>query len=256
MIELIDSHVHLDAEQYADDLDAVIERAQAAGITKLVTIGSSDDLHSARRAIAIAEKYEFIWATVGVHPHSAACEADINELRELALHPKVVAIGETGLDFFRDWSPVDKQYLWFESQINLALEVNKPLIIHSREAGEKCLRLLQEKGAQAVGGVFHCFSESWQFAERLRDINFLVSFPGNVTFKKAVEMQEAARNIPLEQIMIETDGPYLAPEPYRGKRCESAFMIETALFLARLRNIPIEKFADTVTANTKHFFRI
>ncbi|MCB0340382.1 MAG: TatD family hydrolase [Bdellovibrionales bacterium] len=257
-VELIDSHTHLDAEQFKDDIEQVISRAQAAGVTTLVSIGAGGSFafESAVNAIAFAEKYDFVWATAGVHPHQSDCALDIDKLRSFAKHPKVRAIGETGLDFYRDWAPVEKQYEWFRAQITLAIELKLPLIIHSRNAGQECLSTLKELGAEAVGGVFHCFAENAAFAEELFKMNFLVSFPGTVTFKKADALREVVKAVPLEQIMIETDAPYLAPEPYRGKRCESAFMLETAKTIAALKNISLEEFAAVVNKTTRKFYGI
>ncbi len=255
-LELFDSHVHLDAQDYDTDRDQVIERAREAGVTRFVTIGAGLGLESADRALALAEKYEFIWASVGVQPHDAGSATGIERLRELAGHPKVVAIGETGLDYYRNLAPVADQRKWFKAQIELALECKKPLIIHSREAGADCYDLLCAGRAKDVGGVFHCYSEDRKFAENLRDINFLVSVPGSITFKKADAFRETMKNIPLEQIMLETDGPFLAPEPYRGKRCESAYMLETARVLAKLKGISLEELAARTSANACRFFGI
>jgi TatD DNase family protein len=177
-------------------------------------------------------------------------------VRALAIHPRVVAIGETGLDFFRDRAPRDAQEAWFRGHIELALELKKPIIIHSRDAGKECLQILQEMGASKVGGVFHCFSEDAAFAEKLRDINFLISIPGNVTFKKAEAMRQAVAGTPISQIMVETDAPYLSPEPNRGKRCESAFMVETARCIAKVKGIELEEVAAVTTQNALRLFKL
>jgi TatD DNase family protein len=253
---ITDSHTHLDADAFDEDREACIERAVAAGVSRIVTVGASQGIESARRAIELAECYPFVWATAGVHPHDAGADIDFAELEALARHPKVVAVGETGLDFFRDWSPVDKQYLYFERQIDLALSVRKPLIIHSREAGEECLRILTAKGAGAIGGVFHCYSENAEFAARLKEIGFLVSFPGFITFKKQEEARAVCAAIPLEQIMVETDAPYMAPEPHRGKRCEPAFVVETARQLAKVKGLSLEEIARQTTENALRLFSL
>lgn len=258
-VQFIDSHTHLDSSEFAADLEDIIERARNAGVTGFVTIGAGGEggLTSARNAVKLAEKYPFVWAAVGVHPHHGLSPmTDLSELKELAKHPRVVAIGETGLDFYRDWCPKENQYSWFKAQIDIALEVKKPIIIHSREAANECLALLSEMGASKVGGVFHCYSEDAEFAKKLAAINFMVSFPGSLTFKKAEALRNAARDIPLSQIMLETDAPYMAPEPYRGKRCESAFMIETAKRLAQAKGVLFEECAKAVLKNTKDFFKI
>jgi TatD DNase family protein len=255
-LELFDSHCHLDAEAFAPDLPAVLERAAQAGVTRLVTIGAGYGVASAGRAVALAESHANIWATVGIHPHDAATDASVDELRTLASHTKVVAIGETGLDFHYDFAPRAEQRRWFELQIALAQEVKKPLVIHSREAGEECIAMLKANGAAAEGGVFHCFAENAEFAARLREINFIVSFPGILTFKKSDQMRAIAAAIPLDSILIETDAPFLAPQPYRGKRCESAFVVETAAMLAAIHHRSLEEVAEITTANAMRFYRL
>lgn len=251
---ITDSHTHLDSEVFDNDREEMIERAFAAGVTRLVTVGAGAGLDSAVRAIALAERYPFVWATVGVHPHDAGKDIDFDHLTELTRHPKVVAVGETGLDFFRDWAPKDRQYLYFEQQIALALAAKKPLVIHSRDAGDECLRILTTNGAAAVGGVFHCFSENAEFAAKLREIGFLVSFPGFITFKKQQDARNTCSTIPLEQIMVETDAPYMAPEPYRGKRCEPSFVVETARQLAALKGLSLQEVARQTTDNALRLF--
>jgi len=269
---LIDSHTHLDQECFEEDLEEVIARAHEAGVTRLLTIGAGggpdeqypNGLGSAHRAIRLAERFPSVYAAVGVHPHDAGgAAADpgyLKTLRELASHPKVVAIGEIGLDFFRDWSPFEAQRTVFRDQITIALDVQKPIIIHSRntsglnDAGQECLATLQRCGAERVGGVFHCFSESAEFARTLAGMNFRVSFPGSLTFRKAGQLREVAREIPLEQILVETDAPYMAPEPYRGKRCESMFVTEVALVLSEIKRVSYEECCRIVTRNTVELF--
>lgn len=255
MIELIDTHTHVDSSSFDEDRKEVIERAFEAGVTKLINVGASDGYESILRSEMLADSYENIWFTSGLHPHDSNCDLEIEKIRKHALHKKSVAIGETGLDFYRDWSPKDKQYEWFEAQIDLALEINKPLIIHSRETAEECFRVLKEKGAERVGGVFHCFSESAEFAEKLFDINFIVSIPGIITFKKATNIHEAVKKIPLEKMMLETDAPYLAPTPFRGKRCEPAFIVNTAKAIAEIKGVSFEKVAEITTYKAIDFFK-
>lgn len=255
-MELIDSHTHLTAPDFDIDREAVIERAIAAGVSTLITIGAGYGIESARAAVQAAERYGSVYATVGVHPHDATTEPQLEELRDLARHPKVVAIGETGLDFYRNLAPVDLQRRWFKAQIEFARETGKPLIIHSREAGADCLATLREYGAAEVGGVFHCYAEDAAFAQRLAEINFLVSFPGSLTFKRATALRETAREIPLAQIMLETDAPYIAPEPHRGRRCESSFMVETAKQLATVKGMSLEDVAATTSATARRFYRL
>jgi TatD DNase family protein len=255
-VAIFDTHTHLDNQAFSEDRKDVVARARAAGVSRLLTVGAGRGLDSAEAAIALAEQYPYVYASAGVHPHDAGMELDIERLRDYAKHSRVVAIGETGLDFFRDWSPVDKQREWFCRQIDVALEVNKPLIIHSRDAGEECIETLRDNGADRVGGVFHCFAENAAFAERLAEMGFLVSFPGTVTFKNAVAVREVVRSIPLNQIMLETDAPYMAPVPHRGKRCESAFLVETARMVAEIRGIPFEVLVEQTTLNALELFKI
>lgn len=253
-IEIIDTHCHLDSEPFNDDRAEVIARAVSAGVTRLITIGTGKGLAGASRAIALAEAYPMVWATVGVHPHNADLSIDLSAIERLAQHEKVVAIGEIGLDFFRDWAPVDAQHSAFEAQIAIARRVKKPLVIHSRNAGEQVLATLIQHNARDVGGVVHCFSENAEFAARLRDIQFKVSFPGQLTFKKAHEVRDVCKAIPIEQILVETDAPFLAPEPHRGKRCEPAFVVETTKVLAQIKGLSLEEVAAITTSNALQLF--
>jgi TatD DNase family protein len=253
--EVIDSHLHLDASVFDADREDCIKRALAAGVTTLISIGAGyGGLSSAYHAIQLAETYPFIWATVGVHPHDAEERFDPQQLHRLAEHPKVVAIGETGLDFFKSLASPARQYEAFKLQIEIARDVKKPLVIHSRNAAQECLQLLQEGNAHEVGGVFHCYAENAAFAARLWSIGFYVSFPGILTFKKADDMRAICAEIPLEQILIETDSPYMAPEPFRGKRCEPAFVVETAKKLALIKGITFEEVARATSSNTRKLF--
>lgn len=254
MIELIDTHTHLDAKDFDNDRDEVVQRAHNAGVTRIVTIGAGNGIESAHAAIALSEKHSKVWATVGVHPHDAAQDIDIATLKSLASHPKVVAIGETGLDFFRDWSPKERQLEWFQKQVELSIDIKKPLVIHCREAREEVFSVLSEAGAAAVGGVFHCYSEDFEFAERISGLNFIVSITGALTFKKNEPLRDLFRRIPLDRIMVETDAPYLAPEPFRGKRCESAHVLETAKALAIARGISLEEVANVTSENAFRLF--
>jgi TatD DNase family protein len=256
MANVIDSHIHLDFDDFAPDFSDVMARAAAAGVESMISIGSSTGFESAERAAALSEKYPNIWATAGIHPHASETPFDPERLKKLASHPRVVAIGETGLDFFRDWAPRECQERWFKAQIDLAKELKKPLIIHSRNAGEDSFKMLKDNNAAEVGGVYHCFSEDAKFAERLRDMNFLVSFPGTITFKKNDALRDIVKAIPLDQIMVETDGPYMAPEPNRGRRCEPAFVADTARMVAKVKGISYEECAAVLTKTTRNFFKI
>lgn len=253
-MDITDTHSHLDRHEFDEDRANVIERARAAGVTRVISIGTGGVLSGASKALKLAEEHDFIWASVGVHPHDAGEDIDWDLFERLAIHPKVVAVGETGLDFYRDWSPVDKQYDRFERQIALARKLKKPLIIHSRQAGAESLRILKEQNAADVGGVFHCFAEDAEFATRLWEIGFYVSFPGVLTFKKTQEVRDICAAIPLERILVETDAPFLSPEPYRGKRCEPAFVVETAKRLAQIKGLSLDEVAAITTANALRLF--
>lgn len=255
MSELYDTHIHLDFEQYVGEEEAILTRAREAGVTKLITIGAGGGIESTRDAIEIAERFPNVWASVGVHPQNAGQEISFDEIIDLASRPKVVAIGETGLDFYRDWSPQEAQRDWFKKQIILAKEIKKPLIIHSRDAADECLETLKSLGAKEVRGVFHCYSEDASFAKKLREIDFLVSFTGNITFKKAESVREAAKHIPLDQIMVETDGPFMAPEPHRGKRSESMHVVEIAKVIASVKGIPYEEVCKQTCENAECLFK-
>lgn len=253
-MELVDSHCHLMALD--KPVGDVLSTAEAAGVRTLINVGSINGTQSAYQAVQTAEKFPQIFAAVGIHPHDAKDHVEVEELKPLAFHPRVVAIGETGLDFYRDWSPKDRQLELFKNTIRLALEVGKPLIVHCREALEETLETLRDFGAGQVGGVFHCYSGDTEFAGRLRSLNFIVSFPGTVTFKNAHRVQEAAAAIPLEQIMLETDCPYMAPEPYRGMSSEPAHVRQIAEKIAELKNLDLETVARVTTGNARRLFRL
>jgi TatD DNase family protein len=256
-MELIDTHSHLSAPDFAADIEDVIKRAAGNSIKTIINIGAGYGIESAINAVALAEKFDSVKASVGVHPQNATEDpAKIADIKKLSINPKVVAIGETGLDYFRDWAPKESQIHWFRLQIELAKEVKKPLIIHSRNAGEDCFNLLKEMNASDVGGVFHCYGEDEKFAKRLEEINFLVSFPGTITFEKADALRAIVKSIPVEQMMLETDAPYMAPEPNRGKRCESSFMIHTAKMMADIKDMSLEELAAVTTKTAKTLFKI
>lgn len=254
MIEFIDTHLHLDASEFDVDRSEVVARAAKAGVGTLITIGSGYGIKSAERALKIAEEYNNIFASVGVHPNDSEESFDFDFLDNIACNKKIVAIGETGLDFYRNRATKMQQELVFRTQIELALKVKKPLIIHSRNAGEECLSILREMKADSVGGVFHCYPENHEFAARLANLGFFVSFTGVLTFKKADETRNTAAKIPLNQILIETDAPFLAPEPHRGKRCESAYMVETAKALAVVKGLSLEEVAVATCENARRLF--
>jgi TatD DNase family protein len=249
---LIDSHCHLDNEQFDPDREAVIERALEAGVTRMVVIGTGDGPPDLEAGIRLADKHDAIHATVGIHPHDASkADADAyRRLAELLRHPKVVALGEIGLDYHYDFSPRDVQKAVFIEQIGIARNAGKPIVIHTREAWEDTLALLREHWAPAgLPGIMHCFSGSPAEAAPCLAMGFYLSFGGIVTFPKATDVQEAARVVPLERMLVETDAPYLAPVPKRGKRNEPAYVVETAKKVAELRGVSFESIAVATSAN-------
>lgn len=252
---LIDTHCHLDSSDFDLDREQIVERALRSGVRKLICVGARDGFESNSQTLAVSEQFESVWATVGLHPNDATIAVDCGKLKELARASKVVAIGETGLDFYRDSAPTELQEAWFRAQIQLARELHLPLVIHSRNSARRCLDILVEMGAGSIGGVFHCFSEDAEFAQQLREINFLVSITGIVTFPKADALREALKSIPLSQVMVETDAPYLSPVPNRGKRCESAYVVDTARALAKLYDISFDEIAQITSQNAIQLFK-
>jgi TatD DNase family protein len=253
---LFDTHVHLNAEQFNEDLQEVIDRAQAEGVEKMVVVGF--DRPTITKAIELCETYDFIYASVGWHPVDAIDmkPEDLEWLRELSAHPKVVALGEMGLDYHWDKSPKEIQKEVFKKQIQLAREVNLPIIIHNREATSDIVEILKEEGAAEVGGIMHCFSGSVETAKECLDMNFYISLGGPVTFKNAKKPKEVAEAVPLDRLLIETDCPYLAPHPYRGKRNEPAFVKLVAEQIADLKGISYDEVAKATTENAKKLFDI
>ncbi|MEA3460062.1 MAG: TatD family hydrolase [Chloroflexota bacterium] len=251
-MELIDTHVHLDFPQFEGDREEVIERALAAGVWRIINVGT--DLASSRRAVALAEAHPQIYAAVGVHPHDAKTLTDkaLTELRELARHPRVVAIGEIGLDFYRDLSPRDIQREALEQQLALAQELGKPVVIHDREAHAEVMEILRRR--QGLRGVLHCFSGSLEMAREAIELGFHISVAGPVTFENARRLLEIVRQLPLERLLIETDCPYLAPHPHRGRRNEPAYVRLVAQRIATLKEVPLETVAHTTTDNARALF--
>lgn len=254
---LIDTHVHLNADQYWDnDLQEVIDRALAAKVERMVVIGF--DEVTIKRAMQLIEDYDFIYAVIGWHPVDAidCTDEHLQWIEELAAHPKVVGIGETGLDYYWDKSPKDVQQYWFRKQIQLAKKLQLPIIIHNRDATGDVVRILKEEDAKEVGGIMHCYGGSVETARDCINMNFMISLGGPVTFKNARQPKEVATEIPLEHLLIETDAPYLTPHPYRGKRNEPAYVALVAEEIARLKNISVEEVAAATTANALKFFKI
>jgi TatD DNase family protein len=278
---LIDTHAHLDFPEFADDLDAVLRRAKEAGVVRIIAIGTT--LQSSRNAIRFAEQHPEIYAVVGIHPTSVSQERDdfLSELQLLADHPKVVAIGETGLDYhrlpgsqrkqeisetafgaastetiesdLRDDAEIVSQSIAFEQHLELAATKSKNVVIHQRDAWADTLKILRPYSGR-VQGVFHCFNGSLEQAQEATALGHYISFTGIVTFKNASDLRQTAAQLPGDRIMVETDAPYLAPVPYRGKRCEPAFVQEVASAIARIRNSTLESFSAQTTKNAERFF--
>lgn len=256
---LFDTHCHLDDPRLSAQLDEVLGRAREAGVKRIATIGCAQGLDNVRAAVNLAQQHpDWISATVGVHPHDAK---DLDEelrraLTELGAEASVVAIGETGLDYHYDHSPRETQQDAFRAQIAIARQLGKPLVVHTRSAAEDTLRILREEDARDVGGIIHCFSEDAEFAAAALDLSFVSSFSGIVTFKSATAIQDAARKQPADALLIETDAPYLAPSPKRGKLNEPAYVAHTAAFIAELRGVPAQELAAITYENALRLFGI
>ncbi|WP_394821169.1 TatD family hydrolase [Pendulispora albinea] len=258
MTSLVDTHCHLDPGYFPDSGQAAIARAQAAGVAGFVVVGVGADLAPARHAVELARaRPAYVAAAVGIHPHDATSlnAASFDELSSLSRDPSVVAVGEIGLDYHYDHSPREVQRAAFARLIGLAREVQKPIVIHTREAAHDTLAILEAEGARDVGGVIHCFSEDRNFAARALDMGFYLSFSGILTFKGAKSVHDVAAWAPEDRILVETDSPYLAPVPLRGKSCEPAYVIHTAQRLAELRNVHIARIAEATSANAARAFR-
>ncbi len=256
-LELVDSHAHVDMPEFDSDRADMLARAQAAGVRQILAIGGAPGALAS--ALPFAERYEWIYAAAGIHPHEAklATPAHYDELAKLAKHPKFLGWGEIGLDYHYDHSPRDVQQRVFTEQLELARVAAKPIIIHCREAWPDCLALLETHWrSSGIGGIFHCFSGTLEEARRGTEMGFLISFAGNVTYPKAQNLREVAAALPLESILIETDSPFLAPQPFRGRRNEPAFIAEVARTLAPVRNLAPQQVAAATAANFRRFFRL
>lgn len=253
---MIDSHCHLDSDQFDPDRDAVIARALAAGVTTLLAIGTGEGPPHLDAAIQLAGKHEAFLATVGVHPHNAnrVTPETYPELNRLARHPKCVAIGEIGLDYHYDFSPREEQQAVFIKHLELAKELRLPIVIHTREAWADTVDILKQYWDQSLGGIFHCFSEGVPEAQQALEMNFHFGIGGVLTYPKADKLREAASFIPLNRILLETDAPYLAPIPNRGKRNEPAYVVDTAKRLAALRGLTLQELDTLTTQNFRRLF--
>ncbi len=260
MTRFIDSHCHIDGDAFDEDRDAVVERAKEAGVRAMLVVGTGNP-HDGEiaKAVETAERYENVFASVGVHPHDAKLydeKAEDNLIELINSSEKVIAWGEIGLDFYYDHSPRDVQREVFVRQIRKARELNLPIIIHSRDADDETVEILTNECADENfrGGIMHCFGGTARMAESLMQVGFLISFAGNVTFKKADNLREAARVVPLDKLLIETDCPFLTPVPFRGKRNEPAYVVHTAEFLADFYDVELEELAERTTRNFTEFF--
>ncbi len=256
LLSLVDSHAHLDNDQFKDDLDQVLKNADEAGVKQILTIGC--DLQSSAKSVALAGSYSCIHAAVGIHPHDAteATPEGLALLETLASAPKVVAIGEIGLDFYRDRSPRDQQREAFRQQIKLARSCDKPIIVHDRDAHAEVLQILREEGAEQVGGVLHCFSGDLEMAKACLDLGFYLSFTGNITYPKNEGLREVVAGIPIDRILIESDCPYLSPQPFRGKRNEPAYVKLTAEKIAEIKNLTLADVSRVTNRNAYDLFGI
>lgn len=247
----IDSHCHLDRldlSPYDDNLDLAIAAARERGVERMLCIGI--DMANSPTVVAIAERYEGIYASVGVHPMDVNDQlVSVAELRQLASNPKVVAIGETGLDYHYSTDAAELQRESFALHLQLAAELQKPAIVHTRAAQDDTLALIREHGDPQAGGVLHCFTESWDMARQALDMNYHISFSGIVTFKNAAELREVVKQVPMERLLIETDSPYLAPVPFRGKSNEPKYVVEVAQCIAELKGISVEQVAEITSNN-------
>lgn len=258
-MELVDSHAHLDFPQFDADRAEVLDRARQAGVLLLLAIGSGPGPEKLDAALPFAEQHDWIYSTVGIHPHEARLATDehFEQLDRLARHARVIAWGEVGLDYHYDHSPRDVQQRVFRRQLEQARVAKLPIIIHCREAWAACLAILeQDWHSSGLGGILHCFSGDLQEAKKGIEMGFLVSFAGNLTYPKAQSLRDVARALPMDRLLIETDAPFLAPQPHRGRRNEPAYVAEVARTLANVRDLAADEVAAVTAANFRRFFRL
>ena len=255
-LDFIDTHAHLDIPPLSEDQPGAISRAEKAGVCQIITIGI--DLASSKKSFELAERFPQVYAAVGIHPHDAKGASDevYKELLELAVIPNVVAWGEIGLDFVKEYSPRDIQRKVFRQQIQMAGQVDLPIIIHNRDAHVETVEILREETAGTLRGVMHCFSGDVKVAKQVLDLGFFISVTGVVTFPKAKVVKEVVRYVPLERLLIETDSPFLSPVPYRGKPNEPARVVHVAEEIARIKEVPLEEVAQCTSANARDLFRL
>ena len=255
---LIDSHAHIQGNEYDGEVEAVIERARGAGVEKIIAVGGAGDMSSNTDAIALADSFPDIYATVGMHPHDAKDlgTEELRALSELTAHPKVVAVGETGLDYYYNHSPRDMQRRVFSQFIRIARQTGLPIVVHERDATKDAAELLRSEGAGELRGVIHCFTGNYEAACAYLDLGLYLSFTGIITFKNAESLRDVVRKVPLEHMLIETDSPFLTPVPHRGKRNEPAYVRFVAETVAIVRGISLEQVARITSANAQNLFEI
>ena len=255
-MQLFDSHAHFDDDKFKDDAYEIIENAFNNGVRYILNVGT--DIKTSKRSIELAEKFEYVYATVGVHPHEVEKLKDSGEeaMRNLCTHPKVVAVGEIGLDYYYDHSPRELQKSWLTRQLKMAKELNLPFVLHDRDAHEDIMKIIKTEFPFNKSGVFHCFSGSWEMAKELLNMGFYISVGGSLTFKNAKKTVEVVKNISLDKLLIETDSPYLTPEPFRGRRNDSSYMKLVAEKIAEIRETSLEEIAAITTENAKRLFNI
>lgn len=247
---LTDTHMHLNADAFAEDRDAVIKRAYEAGVTRMVNVGFNRE--TIPTSMELVEAYDFIWGAVGWHPQDAKdmTPEDLDWIEQLCRHEKVVALGEIGLDYYWDTSPKDvQQRVFFREQIRLARRIGIPIVIHNRDAHQDIVDILREEKAAEIGGIMHCYSGSWEIAKLCLDMNFHLSFGGPITFKNAKQPKEVLEKVPLDRLLIETDSPYLTPHPFRGKRNETSYVKLVAEAAAEIKGVSLEELAEITTNN-------
>ena len=255
---LIDSHAHIQGKEYAGEADAVIARAHAAGVEGIIAVGGAGNMSSNTEAVRLANVFPNVYATVGMHPHDAkdVGAAELEVLKNLAADAKVVAIGETGLDYYYSHSPHEVQRRVFAQFIHMARQTHLPIVVHERDAAQDGAALLRREGAGELRGVIHCFTGNYESACAYLDLGFYLSFTGIITFKNASALREVVNKVPLERMLVETDSPYLTPVPHRGKRNEPAYVRFVAETIAKVKDIAFEEIAQVTTANVKQLFRI
>jgi TatD DNase family protein len=255
---LIDSHAHIQGKEYAGEAEAVIERARAAGVEKIIAVGGAGDMSSNTEAVALADSFPNIYATVGMHPHDAKDVGadELRALRELTSHAKVIAVGETGLDYYYNHSPHEVQRRVFTQFIHMARETGLPIVVHERDAAQEVAELLRSEGRRELHGVIHCFTGNYEAACDYLDLGFYLSFTGIITFKNAEPLRQVVRQVPLEKMFVETDSPFLTPVPHRGKRNEPAYVRLVAETVASVKNISLEDVARVTTENVQNLFKI